>query len=35
MPGKASANAEEWFKKAEDDILSVRAILKEGALSTA
>ena len=35
MPGKASANAEEWFKKAEDDALSVRAILKEGAPSTA
>ncbi len=35
MPDKASANAEEWFKKAEDDALSVRAILKEGAPSTA
>lgn len=31
---KASANAEEWFKKAEDDIISVRAVLKEGAPKT-
>jgi HEPN domain-containing protein len=35
MPDKARANAGEWFKKAEDDALSVRAILKEGAPSTA
>lgn len=35
MPDKTRSNADEWFRKAEDDILSVRAILKEGAPSTA
>jgi HEPN domain-containing protein len=30
MPGEASARAREWFQKAEDDVMSVRAILKEG-----
>lgn len=35
MPGNARTLAQEWFNKAEDDLLSVRAILKEGAPSTA
>lgn len=35
MPGNAPTLAKEWFRKAEDDLLSVRAILKEGAPSTA
>ena len=36
MPDRAGDNAAEWFKKAEEDVISVRAILKEhGAPSTA
>ncbi len=35
MPDDARSLAEEWFRKAEEDLLSVRAILKEGAPSTA
>jgi HEPN domain-containing protein len=35
MPGDARTLAKEWYRKAEDDLLSVRAILKEGAPSTA
>lgn len=33
MPDKA--NVSEWFEKAADDELSIRAILREGAPSTA
>ena len=36
MPDKADSIAVEWFKRADDDAVSIRAILKEGgAASTA
>ncbi len=35
MPDKSKEIYREWFKKAEEDALSLRAVLKEGAPSTA